>query len=102
MSADEIRSRVPEEVLRRHLSRIYRYGYWISLLLIAFGVLIPYIAADRYFIGAVAGVVVLLSTPLVAAVWVGVAALTRRDRGLAMIVAGILLLLAVRVLLQVA
>jgi hypothetical protein len=102
MIAADGRGRAPEELLSNHLARVYKYGYWISLLLIALGVLLSYIVSDTLGVAAVAGVVVLLATPLVAAIWVGVTALTERDWRLVLIVAGILSLLAVSVLLQLA
>ncbi len=100
MNAVERGSRVPDKTLTRHLSAVFQSGYWICLVLVALGVVLPYVASERLGVLAIAGIMVLLATPAVAALWVGVVALIRRDWRLVFVATGIILLLAAWVLLQ--
>ena len=92
MSRAGPRAPVPEARLSRDLSHVYRYGYRGALILVVVGVLLPYFTPGRLGTVAVAGVLVLLATPVAAAVWVGVVAMRYRDWRLVFIVAGVLLI----------
>jgi len=92
--------RATEERLRRDLALLYRIGYRGCLFLVAFGVLAAVLGSATLGSAAVAGILVLLATPVVGALWVGYRALRERDAGLVWIVSGIVLMLLVSTLLQ--
>jgi len=91
---------ISESRLTSGLSVVYRLGYVGALLLMLIGLLFPLIGWRTALTASKAGVIVLLSTPVVSALWVGYRALRERDRPLTVIVLGIILLLGLACLLS--
>lgn len=87
------RSRIPESELTGGLALVYKFGYSIVLVFMLAGLLYPLLGLDALKGIMTAGIVLLLSIPVVSTLWVGVKALRERDRGLLSIVLGIILLL---------
>ena len=98
----EARTPVEGRTLRDLLAVVYRLGYRSTLILAGLGVVLPLFGLEDFRIAAYAGLGVLLATPLIAALTVGVVGAVRRDRHLVLTVMGIFLLLAATALLQLA
>ena len=94
-------TRIPEPRLTRGLSVVYRLGYVGALLLMLIGLLFPLIGWRTALTASTAGMIVLLSTPVVSTLWVGYRALRDRDLRLTAIVLGIILLLGLACLLSI-
>ena len=92
--------RTTEPCLRQGLAPVYRAGFRLSVTLLALGVTLPLFGWGAAAGLAGAGVVVLLATPVAAMLQVGRLALVHRDRALAGVVAGIVVLLVVAVLVS--
>lgn len=88
-------TRITEERLTSGLARIYRNGYGTVLVLMLLGLLYSLAGWEPALIALKAGIVVLLSIPVISVVWVGVEALRKRDRFLLKVVLGIIALLIV-------
>lgn len=88
-------TRITEERLTSGLARIYRNGYGTVLVLMLLGMLYSLAGWEPALIALKAGIVVLLSIPVISVVWVGVEALRKRDRFLLKVVLGIIALLIV-------
>ena len=88
-------ARVTEARLTAGLARLYRNGYGTVLVLMLLGLLYSVAGWEPALIALKAGLVVLLSIPVISVVWVGVEALRQRDRFLLYVVLGIIALLIV-------
>ncbi len=89
------KTRITEARLTSGLAQLYRIGYGSVLVLMMLGLLYSVAGWGPALIALKAGIVVLLSIPVISVVWVGVEALRRRDRPLLYVVLGIIALLIV-------
>ena len=87
--------RITETQLTSGLARLYRIGYGTVLILMLLGLFYPVAGWGPALIALKAGILVLLSIPVISVVWVGVEALRYRDRPLLHVVLGIIILLIV-------
>ncbi len=88
-------TRVSEARLTGGLATVYKYGYISVLVLMMAGILYPLLGWRPAETIYTAGIILLLSVPLISTLWVGFKAIRNRDRGLIAVVAGILVLVIV-------
>ena len=88
-------TRITEARLTSGLARLYRNGYGTVLVLMLLGLLYSLAGWEPALIALKAGIVVLLSIPVISVMWVGIEALRKRDRFLIKVVLGIIALLIV-------
>ncbi len=86
-------ARVPEGRLTGGLSRLYQYGMFGVMALLAVGLLYPLAGWEPGRTIMTVGVVALMALPIVSVFWVGGQALMEKDRHLILIVAGIVVLM---------
>jgi hypothetical protein len=85
--------RITEARLTSGLARLYRNGYGTVLVLMLLGLLYSVAGWEPALIALKAGIVVLLSIPVISVVWVGIEALRQHDRPLLYVVLGLVALL---------
>jgi len=88
-------TRITEARLTSGLAKLYRNGYGTVVVLMLLGLIYSIAEWQPALIALKAGIVILLSIPVISVVWVGIEALRQRDRFLLRVVLGIIALLIV-------